>query len=159
MRIKVKPRILDHRVFQIRSTKDSVRDSRACKAIESELKSTFNSNSNSAEFSYGYHFYRAITSADRSVAAPGAVFKTQPPGETIQLEIAIALVECSCSVISRVRRQCVTSMLNVFGFAAIDVCRETLLLHWMFRFKKIMPRFSASNDPILGISRDIVAIF
>jgi len=51
-----------------------------------------------------YHCYRAITSADRSVAAPGAVFKTQPPGEAVQLEIAIALVERSRSVIRGVRR-------------------------------------------------------
>lgn len=68
-----------------------------------------------------------ITSADRSVAAPGAVLEAQSSSKSIQLEIAVALVKRSCSIVRRIRCQRVTSVLNVFGFTAINICRKNIL--------------------------------
>jgi hypothetical protein len=63
------------------------------------------------------------TPAYRPLAAPGAVLQAEPPGEAVELVIAVALVEGRGTVIRHVGRKGVATVLNVFGLAAVDVCR------------------------------------
>lgn len=62
---------------------------------------------------------KLLTFANRSIAAPSTVLEAQPPGEAVQLEITIALVNRSGSVVRRVRGQRVVTVWRFIRLSTI----------------------------------------